>query len=167
MSKSSIVWIVIVIIVVIGGVWWWMSMSGSPSYAPVSPPVATTSQPAAAGNPAPVPSIVLNAATSPTLGGYLTASNGMTLYVFAKDTLNVSNCTGQCAAFWPPYEVSSTVGLAGGTGVAGSIGTITRADDGGMQVTYNGIPLYFYQKDVKVGDTTGQGVMGLWVVAKP
>jgi len=36
-----------------------------------------------------------------------------------------------------------------------------------MQVTYNGIPLYYYSKDTKPGDTTGEGVGGIWHVVKP
>ena len=45
-------------------------------------------------------------------------------------------------------------------------GTVTRAD-GSAQLTYNGRPLYFYIKDTNPGDTKGQGVGGVWYVAKP
>ena len=51
-------------------------------------------------------------------------------------------------------------------GANGQVGVITRAD-GTYQVTYNGIPLYFYDKDKNVGDTTGQGVGGTWFVVSP
>ena len=44
--------------------------------------------------------------------------------------------------------------------------TITRAD-GKKQTTYKGLPLYYFSKDVKPGDTTGQGFKDLWSVAKP
>ena len=45
-------------------------------------------------------------------------------------------------------------------------GTITR-DDGTMQVTYNGLPLYRFANDTAAGQTNGEGVAGLWSVAKP
>jgi predicted lipoprotein with Yx(FWY)xxD motif len=164
MSKSSTVWIVVIAVIVIGGLWWLANMGGAPTAAPVMP-LATTGQPAATSGAA-ATQATLDVAMSPTLGAYLTATNGMTLYKFAKDAANVSNCTSKCAVIWPPYIVSSTAGLVGGAGITGNIGTITRAD-GTLQVTYNSVPLYFYQPDVKPGDTTGQGVMGLWTVVSP
>ncbi|MBV9349706.1 MAG: hypothetical protein JO026_03065 [Patescibacteria group bacterium] len=91
----------------------------------------------------------------------------MTLYKYTKDTNNVSNCTGQCAVMWPPYTVADQSNLSNvKPDVKGSVGTITRAD-GTLQVTYNGMPLYFYNKDAKPGDTTGQGVGGVWFVVAP
>jgi predicted lipoprotein with Yx(FWY)xxD motif len=39
--------------------------------------------------------------------------------------------------------------------------------DGSKQITYNGIPLYYYVRDTKPGDTTGQGVGNLWKVVAP
>ena len=43
----------------------------------------------------------------------------------------------------------------------------TIARDGGKQLTYKGMPLYFYKGDLKAGDTKGNGVGGVWFVAKP
>ena len=37
-----------------------------------------------------------------TLGSFLVASNGMTLYLYTTDTPNTSNCYGPCAMAWPP-----------------------------------------------------------------
>jgi predicted lipoprotein with Yx(FWY)xxD motif len=51
-----------------------------------------------------------------------------------------------------------------GTGVTGSLGTFTRAD-GTIQVTYNGLPLYYWVSDTKAGDTTGQGINGFVVAS--
>jgi predicted lipoprotein with Yx(FWY)xxD motif len=42
-------------------------------------------------------------------------------------------------------------------------GTTTRTD-GTVQVTYNGWPLYYYEKDKAPGDVTGQDVGGVWYV---
>ena len=105
----------------------------------------------------------VQATVNSSLGTILTDSNGMTLYWFAKDQPNVSNCTGQCATLWPPL-LSQGAPVAG-TGVAGTLGTITRPD-GSTQVTYNGIPLYLYSKDTKAGDTNGQGFGNLWFAVK-
>ena len=40
-----------------------------------------------------------------------------------------------------------------------SPGTLTRPD-GATQVTYGGLPLYYWQGDTKAGDVTGDGVEG-------
>ncbi len=53
----------------------------------------------------------------------------------------------------------STDNLRAGTGVAGGLlGTSSRSDDGGTQVTYRGHPLYYYAGDREPGDTAGQGL---------
>ncbi len=49
-----------------------------------------------------------------------------------------------------------------GTGVTGQLGTLTRPD-GTTQVTYQGMPLYYWQGDAKAGDVTGNGVEGFAV----
>lgn len=110
--------------------------------------------------------LVLNTATSADLGTYLIAGNGMTLYRFTKDTSGVSTCTEECAVKWPPYVVSASAPITAGSGVMGNISTIKRAD-GTMQARYDGQPLYFWAKDMKAGDTTGNNVNGVWFVVKP
>jgi predicted lipoprotein with Yx(FWY)xxD motif len=104
---------------------------------------------------------VVQVTTDPTLGDILT-SQGMTLYRYTNDAENVSNCYDQCATNWPPLLVGSGAPQAG-TGLEGGLGVIERTD-GGRQVTYNGMPLYFWIRDVRPGDTTGQGVGGVWFV---
>jgi predicted lipoprotein with Yx(FWY)xxD motif len=89
----------------------------------------------------------------------------MTLYLFKKDTPGKSNCTGGCLTAWPPLLTKGKPNL--GTGVdATKIGTATLAD-GSLVVTYAGMPLYYYQKDAKPGDTTGQDVGSVWFVVAP
>jgi predicted lipoprotein with Yx(FWY)xxD motif len=78
----------------------------------------------------------------------------MTVYTFTKDSAGVSNCKGGCATTWPPLTVPSGQTPTGGTGVTGALATITR-DDGSRQVTYKGLPLYFFKSDSKPGDTNG------------
>ncbi|HKC04679.1 MAG TPA: hypothetical protein VKC54_02305 [Patescibacteria group bacterium] len=94
------------------------------------------------------------------VSNYAVGSNGMTLYVFDKDTKGVSNCNGSCAGLWPPYTTSSTPTLP--TNV-----TLIKRADGSMQFAYKGMPLYYYAGDKNAGDTTGDGVQGTWHLVKP
>jgi len=98
------------------------------------------------------------------LGDYLIASNGMALYTFANDTTSQSTCLDQCALKWPPYITSSIP--VPSEDLSGTIGASAR-DDGSLQITYEGKPLYFWSGDRMIGDTTGNGVNGLWSVARP
>jgi predicted lipoprotein with Yx(FWY)xxD motif len=98
------------------------------------------------------------------LGSYLTDIKGMTLYNFKKDSPGKSSCEGPCVGNWPLFyqeTIDAQDGLA-----AGDFGTITRVD-GKKQTTYKGMPLYYFSKDAKPGDTSGQGFKDLWSVAKP
>lgn len=95
------------------------------------------------------------------VSGYAVAANGMTLYVFDKDTKGVSNCNGGCAGVWPPY-LSTTTPASMPTGV-----TLIKRTDGTMQFAYKGMPVYYYAGDKNVGDTNGDGVGGTWHLVKP
>jgi predicted lipoprotein with Yx(FWY)xxD motif len=109
----------------------------------------------------------LAVASDPTLGNILVdSSTKMTLYIFTKDTPGVSNCSGQCAVLWPPYIVPAGATPSGGSGITATLTTITRAD-GTLQLAVNGMPVYFWAKDKKAGDVTGQGVGGVWFVLDP
>ncbi len=100
------------------------------------------------------------------LGSFLVADNGMTLYFFKRDTFGVSNCIDNCANAWPAYTVESADGLSVADGILGEIGTIERAD-GTLQVTYNELPLYFWQNDAAPGDATGNNRGTNWTVVAP
>jgi predicted lipoprotein with Yx(FWY)xxD motif len=91
--------------------------------------------------------------------GILVGDKGMTVYTFDKDTTGKSLCNGQCATNWPPV-------MADGAKLSGDYSTVTR-DDGKMQVAYKGKPLYYWVKDAKAGDTTGDNVNNVWHVVKP
>jgi len=164
----------IIVIVVLAGAWYWWSTQGASS-APANSSATTTAQPGAAspaqagsssGENSVSQNLALGLNSDARLGQYLIASNGMTVYTYAKDSAGKSNCTGTCAVNWPPYTVPAGTTLNLQAGVTGAISTITRAG-GSTQVTYNGRPLYFYAKDTKPGDTTGQGIGGVWYVVKP
>ncbi len=90
----------------------------------------------------------------------VTNSKGMTLYWFVPDTSSASKCTGSCATYWPPV----TGPVTAGTGVTGTIGTITRPG-GAIQATYDGHPLYTYAGDSAPGQAKGNDLNasgGLW-----
>ena len=103
-------------------------------------------------------------AASPAMvsGDMLTGSNGMTLYVFDKDAAGSgkSMCNGPCATNWPPLFAMD------GDTASGDYSIVNR-DDGKKQWAFKGKPLYFWIKDQKAGDKTGDGVNGVWRVAKP
>ena len=89
-----------------------------------------------------------------------TDAKGMSLYTFDKDSKGVSNCNDGCAVKWPPLAAPAS---AEG---AGQFSVITRAD-GTNQWAVDGMPLYTWFKDEKSGDMTGDGVKGVWHIAKP
>jgi predicted lipoprotein with Yx(FWY)xxD motif len=92
-------------------------------------------------------------------GGMLVGSNGMTLYTFDKDAGGKSACNGPCAGNWPPLMAKE------GDKAAGDWSIITR-DDGGKQWAYKTKPVYFWAKDQKAGDKTGDGLNGVWHVVQ-
>jgi predicted lipoprotein with Yx(FWY)xxD motif len=105
-------------------------------------------------------------ATSASAGNYLAGKDGLALYVFKKDTGTTSSCYDACATAWPPFVVGAGEGATAGDGVTGTFGTTARTD-GTAQVTYNGAPLYYFAADTKAGDTSGQGLNGVWFLATP
>lgn len=94
------------------------------------------------------------------IGPVLAGENGMTLYTFTKDTTGVSNCYDKCAENWPPLFADE------GAAADGDYSIIERKD-GKKQWAKSGKPLYFWVKDTKKGDTTGDGVGDVWEVARP
>lgn len=89
----------------------------------------------------------------------LTDSKDMTLYIWDKDAVGVSNCYDQCAVNWPPVLVAAD------TAVTGDFTLVDRKDSDMKIVAYKGWPLYLWIKDTKPGDTTGDGVGGTWHTA--
>jgi predicted lipoprotein with Yx(FWY)xxD motif len=88
-------------------------------------------------------------------GAFLTNASGRAVYLWAKDGMNMSACSGACAAAWPPVPATGQLTAAGGA-KASDLGTITRSD-GTKQVTYDGHPLYYFVGDSAAGQTNGQG----------
>lgn len=99
----------------------------------------------------------------------LTDNKGQTLYFFSNDVKGQSNCTSDaCLNAWPVFYIETPII---GTGLATSdFGTITRAD-GTKQTTYKTWPLYYFSPSSdgvveNPGETKGEGVGGVWFVAK-
>ena len=94
--------------------------------------------------------------------GVYVGPNGMTLYTFDRDTVGSgkSACNGPCAANWPPL-----MARAGDSG-SGDWSVVVR-DDGSRQWAFRGKPVYYWVKDAKPGDRTGDGVNNVWHLARP
>ena len=135
----------------------------APQAAPTTAPVAT--EPPVTEPPAVVPvtgAAVVNLGQNDELGSFLVDEKGMTLYLFTKDTPNTTVCYEKCAVAWPP--LLTTGDPVAGEGVDASMLGTTNRTDGTSQVTHNGWPLYYYEKDKAPGDVTGQDVGGVWYV---
>jgi predicted lipoprotein with Yx(FWY)xxD motif len=141
----------------------------APTAGPTAAPLATSAATAAAATPGATTGAAATVEAKPvgSIGTVLVAgSNGMTVYMFTKDTKDsgTSACLDSCATNWPPLSVAAGGAPVAGTGVTGKLGTITRPD-GTLQVTYNGKPLYFFANDKAPGDANG--VYTNWEAVKP
>ncbi|MCL4384547.1 hypothetical protein M1116_03770 [Patescibacteria group bacterium] len=159
-KRPSWQWIVLYLIiggVIYYGVYYFFlrknnTYGGANTYGSATP-MATT---------APTNSSVVNVKNDPNKGSRLVSSTGMALYVFDNDKKDMSTCTGTCATTWPPYTV--------GTMTPGSLPTgviVIKRSDGSQQYAYQNRPLYFYFKDKDSGDIYGDGIGGVWHLAKP
>ncbi|MEW1772019.1 hypothetical protein [Streptomyces sp. NPDC086777] len=138
--------------------------------APAASAPAGTTAPADGGSSAPggaaghmVSTNMLMSRTMSGMGAVVTDAKGFTLYRYAKDQVNMSMCTGDCARTWMPVMADGT---PEGMGVQAKVGVLTR-DDGMKQVTLAGWPLYRYMGDTKAGEMNGQGRNGSWFAVTP
>lgn len=106
--------------------------------------------------------------TSQTSKGTLLAGpSGNTVYVLLSAQGTSVPCSGSCAAVWPPLTASGTP--QAGAGVTASLGTTSKAGTS-MQVTANGMPVYYYSGDSGSGQANGQGINsfgGIWYAVQP
>jgi predicted lipoprotein with Yx(FWY)xxD motif len=108
-------------------------------------------------------------ASSPHYGKVLYDQDHFALYVFSADHGSTSSCYGACSSAhggWPPLLTKGTPRV---TGLNSSLLGTTKRQDGSLQVTYGGHPLYYWS-----GDTTHtimcQHVKlhgGFWYVVNP
>jgi predicted lipoprotein with Yx(FWY)xxD motif len=100
---------------------------------------------------------------------------GLTLYIWTTDPKQKSVCnndpTYHCSKAWPPLVTTGRP--RAGAGVKQSLLGTTKRDDGRMQVTYAGRPLYTWAgylntpPDRKPGDLNGQGYISSWYAITP
>jgi predicted lipoprotein with Yx(FWY)xxD motif len=99
-------------------------------------------------------------------GAFLTDGSGRAVYLWTKDAMNSSACSGACAGAWPPVTTTGGVTASGGVNKA-DLSTITRSG-GAKQVVYDGHPLYYFSGDSGPGQVNGQGNDGFgakwWLV---
>jgi len=106
-------------------------------------------------------------------GSIFSTTEGLSLYVFDSDAQGSSSCNGiegdalgttddpdSCAGRWPPL-------LAGSSAQASGNFSLIARNDGTMQWSFNGYPLYTFINDVSQGDINGDGVQGTWHLARP
>ena len=95
--------------------------------------------------------------------GVFVGPNGMTLYTFDRDVMGSgkSVCNGQCATNWPPLMASASDASRGDW-------TVIVRDDGSRQWAYRGKPVYYWVRDQKPGDRTGDGFANnTWHLVRP
>jgi predicted lipoprotein with Yx(FWY)xxD motif len=94
--------------------------------------------------------------------GVYVGPNGMTLYTFDRDTMGSgkSACNGPCATNWPP--LMATASDSGSRRLDGRHARRRRP-----QWAFRGKPVYYWAKDTKAGDRTGDGFNNVWRLARP
>lgn len=159
MKKLGIVIIVIVVLAIVGYGGYKVIHHYTKTVPPAQPTTMTIKT-----HVSPTSQVVQNTvykmASNAKLGSYLTDLKGITLYTYAKDTAGVSNCTGKCLTLWPVYVAPSQ------TSTYPANVSIIKRTDGTLQYAWKGMPLYYFGQDKNPGDTKGQGVGGVWSVAK-
>ncbi|MGH2641347.1 MAG: COG4315 family predicted lipoprotein [Actinomycetota bacterium] len=98
-------------------------------------------------------------------GEIVVDAEGRTLYVFLADTGSDSTCYDECEDSWPPLTVEGDP--AAGDGIDASLLGTTEREDGSVQVTLDGHPLYYFAADETPDDINGQDVGDVWYVVSP
>jgi predicted lipoprotein with Yx(FWY)xxD motif len=99
------------------------------------------------------------------LGEIVVDAEGRTLYVFLVDEGSDSTCYDDCEASWPPLTVDGDP--AAGEGIDASLLGTSEREDGSVQVTLDGHPLYYFAADETPDDMNGQGVGDVWYAVSP
>ena len=130
--------------------------SASPSAAAASSPApASPGAPASAAAAAPVVKVGAVTVGAGTMT-VLTDDTGLPLYYRTGEMSTSITCTGGCASNWPPVLFAN--GTPTGTAdVTGTLSTVSGPN--GIQVLYNGHPLYRWFQDA-AGKATGDGKGG-------
>jgi len=135
----------------VGNAWYAMSPLGSRA--------EKTSEPAPGSGKPQVLEIAEVEGLSPAI---VVNGKGRTIYRFSKDDNSPprSTCDGECLEIWQP--VLAPNGVQVGDGIdEDRVGTLTRSD-GSKQLTLKGWPLYYFHKDLKLGEIAGHGASKQW-----
>jgi predicted lipoprotein with Yx(FWY)xxD motif len=127
------------------------------------PAGAEKAGPAGAEKPEPEPGTEITVASSQ-FGDIIFDRNDQAIYLFDRETTSKPECYGDCAAAWPPV-LTEGAPVASGAAKQSLLGT-TERDDGTIQVTYAGQPLYYYAHEGP-GQVLCHNVAefgGLWLV---
>jgi predicted lipoprotein with Yx(FWY)xxD motif len=126
----------------------------------------TTGAGAGAGG---APALTIQLAADGRLEGIDSAGMPRTLYFYGRDFPSfeaapaVSRCGAPCNVTWPPFHVDDVVVGEGLEGTA--FGELER-EDGTLQTTYRGWPVYAHVADVSPDAHVGEGVDQLWHAAR-
>src|SRR2546426_3260564 len=134
--------------------------TGGGAYGSTNPPAPTT--PTTGGST----SAVIQTATVPVKGQsetVLTNAQGKTLYYFTADSATQSAVSGNLAQIWHAQLFTGSGGPTSSTSLTGKLSVQT--DVNGNQIEYNGHPLYTFSGDRAPGQTNGEGITRMWVVA--
>ncbi|MEY9884766.1 MULTISPECIES: hypothetical protein [unclassified Bradyrhizobium] len=94
-------------------------------------------------------------------GPKLVDLNGMTLYIYERDTTGKSsNCNGKCTESWVPLAATADARAVGDF-------TVISRDDGSKMWAYRYRPLYTSPADKAPGDANGIATTLQWRVARP
>ncbi|CAD5254933.1 MULTISPECIES: hypothetical protein [unclassified Imperialibacter] len=121
------------------------------------------------GEPTPEATPMIQLSTDTSLGQILTDTDGVTLYVFAKDVSGSSACLNGCLDKWPIYYAKEP---QIGTGLEAADFAVITHSNGSKQTTYKGWPLYYFSPAgdgvlETAGATAGDGAGGVFFAAKP
>jgi predicted lipoprotein with Yx(FWY)xxD motif len=124
------------------------SQSGGPVTVSIGAGVHVTNTPTKAFRATPVDKTE-SVALGPSGYPVYTFQGESTQHLICQKTASAkTNCWG----FWPPVSVSSSNGISKQDGVSGDLGTFNN--DGVLQLTLNGQPLYYFAPDLASKSTT-------------
>lgn len=109
----------------------------------------------------------------PVHGEILVGPNGRTLYYYQDDEGEEAGyqCDEACSENFPPLVVSNRFFVEDAGRTQSDLNAIDRLADSRrasrVQVSHEGRPLYYWSRDTRPGDVTGDGIAGLWRVARP
>ncbi|MDQ7906385.1 hypothetical protein RB614_17870 [Phytohabitans sp. ZYX-F-186] len=134
----------------------------TPAASPESGAAAGAEAPPATGTPQ-----VLKIAQLDGFDPLLVNGKGRTIYRFDRDSNDppTTTCVEECLKTWQPVLAPNGVEVDAGI-EEDLVGSVERPD-GNLQLTLNGWPMYYFHKDLSLGQTAGHGTGGAWFAISP